>query len=275
MKSVVITGSTRGIGRGLSVSFLELGCSLVINGRRVEDVEQAIQDLASQSSLDRIEGFACDVSDYGQVQALWKVAYKRFGRVDIWINNAGISHPLGDFWDLDQQVMHSVVDTNLTGTLYGSKVAMQGMLIQGYGAIYNMEGLGSRGGRRVAGLALYGSTKAGLGYFTEALAQEAAVTPVIVGAISPGMVLPDMRLKRPAQSPQDEQRTRWVFSILADRVETVAPWLARRILKNERNGVRIAWLTPAKVMRRIMAAPFRREKVGRVQSEDGNPRDQG
>jgi NAD(P)-dependent dehydrogenase (short-subunit alcohol dehydrogenase family) len=260
MKTVVITGSTRGIGRGLAVSFLKLGCSVFINGRQVADVEQVVRELARQSSPERINGFACDISDYEQVQALWKLAYQRFSRIDIWINNAGLSHPVKDFWAIDPQVVRSVVDTNLTGAIYGSQVAMQGMLEQGYGAIYNMEGLGSRGNKRVPGLSVYGSTKAGLDYLTESLAHESAGTPVLVGAISPGMVLTDMLLKLPDQTPEEERRNRRVFSILADKVETVTPWLAQRILENERNGVRIAWLTPAKIMRRFLAAPFRRDE---------------
>lgn len=268
MKTVVITGSTRGIGRGLAVSFLELGCSVVINGRQEPDIEMAVQEIAKQYDPGKIGGFACDVRVYEQVQALWKAARDRFEKVDIWINNAGISHPLMDFWELDPLLIRSVVDANLIGTLYGSKVAMQGMLEQGYGAIYNMEGLGSRGRRRVHGLVVYGSTKAGLGYFTEALAQEAARTPVLVGAISPGMVLTDMLLKRPTRSPKEEERTRRVFSILADQVETVTPWIARRILENERNGARIAWLTPAKVLRRFLSAPFQGDKFAGVWSKD-------
>ena len=266
MKSVVITGSTRGIGKGLAVSFLELGCAVVINGRNRIVVEQVVQELENRYDPDRIAGFAGDVSDYEQVQALWEAACKRFGEVDIWINNAGISHSLDEFWKLDPQVVHSVVETNLTGAMLGSLVALRGMLEQGYGAIYNMEGLGSRGGRMVSGLALYGSTKAGLGYFTEALARETGGTAVLVGALSPGMVLTDMLLDRPARSREDEQRTQRAFSILADRVETVTPWLARKVLENERSAVRIAWLTPSKVMLRFLAAPFHKRRLEEIQN---------
>ena len=275
MNTVVITGSTRGIGRGLAVSFLELGCAVVINGRKSADVEQAAQELAGQFDPSRITGFACDISNYEHVQAFWEAAHRRFGRVDIWINNAGVSHPVNNFWTLDPQLVRSLVDTNLTGAMYGSKVAMLGMLGQGYGAIYNMEGLGSRGGRMVSGLALYGSSKAGLGYFTEALAREAAGTPVLVGAISPGMVLTDMLLMRASRSWEEEQRTQRVFNILADSVEAVAPWIARRILENEHNGIRIAWLTPAKIIRRFLMAPFHRDKFREVRREDGEISDGG
>jgi NAD(P)-dependent dehydrogenase (short-subunit alcohol dehydrogenase family) len=261
MKTVLITGSTRGLGRGLAQAFLELGCAVVINGRRKADVDQVVQSLAQAHDPNCIGGYAGDMCDFEQVQALWEAAQKRFGRVDIWINNAGISHLLDDFWKLDPQVVRTVLETNLTGAMYGSLVALRGMLEQGYGALYNMEGLGSRDGRKIAGLSLYGSSKAGLSYFTQALAQETAGTPVLVGALSPGMVLTDMLTGRAGRDPQEVARAERVFSILADRVETVAPWLARRILANQRNGIRIAWLTPAKVMGRFLTAPFRRRRL--------------
>jgi NAD(P)-dependent dehydrogenase (short-subunit alcohol dehydrogenase family) len=258
MKTVIITGSTRGLGRGLAEAFIELGCTVVLNGRRQADVDQVVQVLVQAHDPSRIGGFACDVRDYEQVQALWQAAHQRFGRIDIWINNAGISHTLDEFWKLDPQVVEAVVETNLTGTMYGSLVALRGMLEQGFGALYNMEGLGSRDGRVIAGLSLYGSSKAALGYFTQALVQETAGTPVLVGALSPGMVMTDMLTGRTGRDPQETARAERVFNILANRVETVAPWLARRILENQRSGVRIAWLTPGKVMVRFLAAPFRR-----------------
>jgi NAD(P)-dependent dehydrogenase (short-subunit alcohol dehydrogenase family) len=261
MKTIVITGSTRGLGRGLAVAFLDLGCAVVLNGRRESDIQQAVLELSQAHDPQAVFGYAGDVREYQQVQALWQAARERFERVDIWINNAGISHPLDEFWKLDPQLVQAVVETNLTGTLFGSSVALRGMLEQGFGALYNMEGLGSRGRMKIPGLSLYASSKAPLGYFTQALAQEAAGTPVLVGALSPGMVLTEMLTGRAGRDPQEAARARHVFNILADRVETVAPWLARRILENQRNGIRIAWLTPGKVMGRFLAAPFRRRHL--------------
>jgi NAD(P)-dependent dehydrogenase (short-subunit alcohol dehydrogenase family) len=261
MKTVVITGSTRGLGRGLADAFLGLGCAVVVNGRQLADVEQTVRALAQIHDPGRISGYSADVRAYEQLQALWGAAQERFGGVDIWINNAGISHTLDEFWKLEPQVIDTVVETNLTGTMYGSLVALRGMLEQGFGALYNMEGLGSRDGRKIPGLSLYGTSKAGLSYFTQALAQETAGTPVLVGALSPGMVLTDMLTGRAGRDAQEAARAARVFNILADRVETVAPWLAQRILENQRSGARIAWLTPGKVMGRFMAAPFRRRRV--------------
>jgi len=261
MKTVVITGSTRGLGRGLAQAFLELGCGVMLNGRLLEDVDRALGELSQAHDASRLGGYAGDMRVYPQVQALWQAAQDRFGKIDIWINNAGISHPLDEFWKLDPQIVEQVISTNLTGTMHGSLVALRGMLEQGHGALYNMEGLGSRDGRKIAGLSLYGSSKAGLSYFTKALAQEAAGTPILVGALSPGMVLTDMLTGRHGRDPQEAARARRAFNILADRVETVAPWLARRVFENQRNAVRIAWLTPGKVMARFLVAPFRRRNI--------------
>ncbi len=84
--------------------------------------------------------------------------------------------------------MDRLIRTNLLGTIHGSRAAMRGMLAQGGGAIYNLEGWGSDGKRR-GGLAVYGTSKCAIRYFTLALADEAAGTPVLVGTLSPGMMV--------------------------------------------------------------------------------------
>ena len=165
MKFVLITGSTRGIGHGLADSFLALGCGVTISGRAQENVEKAVTQLRSKHQTDHVFGHACDVTQIEQVQALWDAAKTRFGQVDIWINNAGIGHAQTDFWNHSPEQIKAVVDTNVAGAMYGASVALRGMLDQGFGSLYNMEGLGSTG-RKVAGLTLYGTTKAGLRYLT-------------------------------------------------------------------------------------------------------------
>lgn len=123
-----------------------------------------------------------------------------------------------------------------------------------------MEGLGSDG-RRVDGLALYGSTKAALGYLTDSLVQETKVTPVLVGAIRPGMVTTEFLTERYEGRPEEWKRAKRIFNILADRVETVAPWFARKILENTRHGARFSWLSRDKLMGRFLLAPFRKRDL--------------
>ena len=89
MKTVVITGSTRGIGRGLAENFLARGCKVVVSGRQAEGVAAVVTELAGRHGEENVAGKACDISDGSQLQGLWDEAASRFGRVDIWINNAG------------------------------------------------------------------------------------------------------------------------------------------------------------------------------------------
>jgi NAD(P)-dependent dehydrogenase (short-subunit alcohol dehydrogenase family) len=257
---VVITGSTRGIGYGLADSFLALGCAVTVSGRTPEAVEKAVAELSAKHEAERIFGHPCDVTDFEQVQALWDAAKARFGKIDIWINNAGIGHPQVDFWELPAEQIEAVSSTNLLGAMYGSKVALLGMLAQGFGAIYNLEGLGS-GGFRVPGTSVYATSKAGLRSFGETLARETRGTPVLVGALRPGMVITDLVTKPYDGRPEEWERAKRIFNIIADRVETVTPWLAKRMLDNDKNGARISWTSTWKVGLRFLMSPFRKRDL--------------
>ncbi len=261
MKNIVITGSTRGIGFGLAQAFLGLGCCVVVSGRSQAGVQKAVKDLTGRHPAGQVIGMPCDVTVFEQVQALWDGTKARMGRVDIWINNAGLSQPIKDFWEHHPAEIQTVLQTNLVGAMLGSVVAMRGMLEQGSGAIYNMEGYGSSGGRMVKGLGLYGTTKAGLRFFDDALMQDAASTPVIVGAIRPGMVITEMITDQYKDKPEDWKKASRIFNIIADRVETVTPWIAQKVLENQKNGVRIAWGSRAKITWRFLTAPFSKRKV--------------
>jgi NAD(P)-dependent dehydrogenase (short-subunit alcohol dehydrogenase family) len=267
--SVVITGSTRGLGFALAKRFLELGCRVTISGRTGESVDRALSRLNStaaggRSGLgaeagQRMHGHPCDVSDARQVQALWDRAVKRWGRVDIWINNAGIPQAYLPAWELSVEQVRRLLETNLLGVIQGSRTAMRGMQAQGGGGIYNVEGWGSDGKRR-NGLTLYGTTKRAIRYLTRGLADEAEGGPVLVGTLSPGMMVTDF-LTGPMKEMKDTERMRRVVNIIGDRPETVARFLAGRILSNRKNHAHFAWLTGAKVMGRFLIAPFRRRDL--------------
>jgi NAD(P)-dependent dehydrogenase (short-subunit alcohol dehydrogenase family) len=260
VKNIVITGSTRGIGYGLADSFLDLGCAVTISGRTQKAVDKAVAELAAKHDAERVFGHPCDVADFEQVQALWDAARTRFGRIDIWVNNAGLGQKQVSFWELPTERIETIVNTNVLGTMYGSKVALLGMLEQGFGALYNMEGLGS-GGPKVEGTSVYASSKAGLRYLDEMLAQELSDTPVIIGSLNPGMVVTELVTSPYDGRPEEWERVKRIFNIIADRVETVTPWLARRILNNTKNGARISWSSTWKVMGRFLAAPFRKRDL--------------
>lgn len=258
MKTIVITGSTRGIGLGLAREFLRQGQQVTICGRNNSSLEKAVSELGAEFDPNQILGYACDISQPAEVQALWNAATARFGKVDIWINNAGQSADRQSFWEVPAAKVQEVVHSNLLGVMYGSQVAVRGMLKQGYGQIYNMEGQGSSGRPSPGGL-LYTTTKNGLTFFTKGLMQETKKTPVQVNLLSPGMVITDLLLNS-LHTSQNPERTKQVFNILADKVETVTPFLAEKILANHKRGQKIAWLTPQKVIKRFIDARLGRNK---------------
>jgi NAD(P)-dependent dehydrogenase (short-subunit alcohol dehydrogenase family) len=260
MKSIVITGSTQGIGYGLAKQFLEQGCSVVISGRTEEKVQLAVEKLSKQYGRDRVYGYACDVREYEQVLALWESSRQVYSKIDIWINNAGISNSLGKFWDQPEERIAAVIETNVIGTMYGAKVALRGMQAQGFGALYNMMGFGSDG-RKQAGMMLYGSSKAGLRYFTDALMEEVKDSNVIVGAISPGMVVTELVTASRETSPKTWENVKRAVNLIGDRVETITPWITKRILENKKNGAEIKWLTMGKLLWRVLSAPVIKRKV--------------
>jgi len=255
MKVIVITGSTRGIGYGLAHEFLARGHAVVVSGRSSSSVASATGKLGAQHPAERLLGQPCDVGDYAQVQALWEAAVVRFGRVDIWINNAGLSNPMHMLWEQQPAIMEQIVKTNLLGVMNGSYVAMRGMVAQGSGTLYNMEGFGSDGGFR-AGLLLYGSTKYAVRYFTKGLLKEAKGLPVHVNRLSPGIVITDLLMDGYVGRDSDKARAKRIFNILGDTVETVTPYLVERILANTQNGAYINWLTTGKILSRFLTAGF-------------------
>lgn len=253
MKTIIITGSTRGIGFGLADSFLALGHRVVISGRTQGSVENALGELAARHPVELMFGQPCNVLEFRQVQSLWDAARDHFGPIDIWINNAGVGTSQIKLWNMTPECIQAVMDTNVRGAAYGARVALRGMMEQGCGAFYNMEGLGSDG-RHVDDLTLYGCTKSALRYMTDGLVQEVEGTPVIVGAISPGMVLTDILTKQYDGSSRDWADVKRIVKVLVDRVETVTPWIAERVLENGTNGTRIKWLTRWKVTKRFLAS---------------------
>ena len=252
---IVITGSTRGIGYGLAKAFLSRGHSVTISGRGQEAVEKAVASLGSRYDAEHTFGLACDVTVPAQIQELWDQSVAKFRKVDIWINNAGVSGAQGRVWELSPENAQTPIQTNILGTVYGAQVAMRGMLAQGGGAIYNMEGMGSDG-RKHVGLTLYGTSKYAIHYFTESLALETKDTPVLIGALRPGMVITDLITARYEDRPEELERVKKIFNIIADSVENVTPWLAEKILANTKNGAIIAYSSMPKLVWRLISQPF-------------------
>ena len=261
MKTVVITGSTRGIGLAMAQEFLQHGCNAVLSGRHDALPEAAKQALAGH--MDHVLYVPCDVSRSEDVQRLWDEAAARWGRVDIWINNAGQNAPHEYIWDTEAEHIDRLIGTNTRGMIYGCQIAAKNMIAQGGGQIWSMEGLGSNDMIQVKTI-LYGMSKRALTYFMSGLAKELAHTPVKAGRLSPGMMLTDFITKAPdgSESPVlKEEQFRKIFNILADRPEKVAAFFVPRMLASTQNDAHLVYLTGAKAMARFMAAPLRKRKL--------------
>lgn len=259
MKTVVITGSTRGIGLGLAKEFLKAGCKVVITGRKDADVKRVVGELAAISGNENVTGQACDVSEPAQVQALWDHASSFSGSVDIWINNAGLGQSTQPAWEVTPEMTRTIVRTNIEGTINGCTTAMRGMLLQGFGAIYNMEGLGSDG-RKISGLSNYGTSKAAVRYYSQALIDEAKKTPVLVGTLQPGMVLTDM-LSRENVSEEEWKQLKMLYNFLADTVPHVTSWLVKKVLGNQRHGAHFNYMNIGRILLHAFDTIFRKRDV--------------
>ncbi|MEA1976679.1 MAG: SDR family oxidoreductase [Chloroflexota bacterium] len=260
MKSIVITGSTRGIGFGLAESFLARDCAVMVSGRSHEGVDKAVEELQSIYPEKRVFGHPCDVRDPGQLQALWDEAMVRFGKIDVWINNAGLSGPQMMTWELAPEQVEEVVDTNILGVIFGSQIAVRGMLDQGYGSLYNMEGMGGDG-RMHEGLTPYGMTKYGVNYFTRGLVKEIKGRPINVGSLRPGMVVTSFLTKQFKDRPEEFEKAKRIFNIIANRVEDVTPWLVDKILENDKSGVCFSYMSRWKFLFRFLSAPFTKRNL--------------
>lgn len=261
MKNVVITGSTRGIGFSMATGFLRAGCNVTLSGRGEDLSEVNIASLLMFKG--KYAYVPCNVQKKESLQNLWDVSLKKWGGIDIWINNAGQNTPHMFSWETGETYTENIIKTNITGMIYGSQIAALGMLKQGHGAIYSMEGLGSNNMIQPKTI-LYGTTKHALTYFMKGLAKELEGTGVIAGRLSPGMVLTDFITKTPDGDPSEiisDVKFKKLFNILADKPETVANFFIPRILSNTKNDAQIAWLTNRKAAWRFMTAGFRKDRL--------------
>lgn len=259
MKTIVITGSGRGLGYQLAKRFCEAHMTVVLNDINAERVAQAQSELQAQYPSAQVYACPGNICVYEDVQALVNFAVEKCGRIDIWINNAGVNQPMKAIWELSEREIGLLLDVDLKGAILGSKLAMEQMIRQGSGAIYNLEGYGSNDAMML-GLNMYGTTKRAVTHFTQALARESAErgTGVIVGRLSPGIMITDFTVKALGDQEAIDlpEKTKKVYNILGDYPEVVAAFLAQRVLENTKNNAHIEWLTSGKAAWRFMTAAF-------------------
>lgn len=187
MKTVLITGSSRGIGAATARRLAEK-YKIVINYKNSKDVA-----LALLSEIRKVNPMSlaikADVSKEEEVDYLFDTIEKNFGSVDILINNAGKSH-VGLIQDMTYENWQKIINTNLNSVFLTSKRAIGPMIRQKSGVIINMSSIWGKEGAALE--AAYSASKGAINSFTKALSKELAPSNIRVNAIAPGVVLTDM-----------------------------------------------------------------------------------
>jgi NADP-dependent 3-hydroxy acid dehydrogenase YdfG len=185
-KVVLITGASNGIGRACAEAYAEAGARLVVGARRPEPLMETATELRERFGVE-VEAQPVDVRDGESVSAFVSAAVARFGRIDIFINNAGLAVGLDKLTDGLDDDWARMIDTNVFGALRMLRAVVRVMLEQPEGG--DVINLGSLAGHvAYEGGSVYCATKHALRAITEALRQETLGKNIRVGSIDPGMV---------------------------------------------------------------------------------------
>ncbi|GAA0502143.1 SDR family oxidoreductase [Pigmentiphaga sp. GD03639] len=184
-KVAVITGPAKGMGRAITLAFAREGCALVLAGRDVVAIEPVAAEARALGV--RAKVIRCDLIDAGQTEALGREAEAAFGRVDILVNVAGGSGPIGKTgWETTAEEFDEIVGLNMKGCFNTMHAVLPGMIARRYGKIVNVGGTFGMRGR--AGRMAYSASKWGLRGITKSFALEAGPHNVNVNCVAPGMV---------------------------------------------------------------------------------------
>ncbi|MDB5972468.1 MAG: hypothetical protein JWQ90_4918 [Hydrocarboniphaga sp.] len=183
-KTALVTGAGAGIGRAVALRLAGEGAEVfaVSRGSKVDELVELGQG--------RIAAYRADVSDPQQIEAMVGACVTDYGRIDVLINNAGISHGGTPIHELDVELWDRIMSVNLRGAFLVMKHTLRVMMAQRGGAIVNMSSVGGR--RPSVGSAAYIVGKAGLNMLTQQAALEYVAHGIRVNAVAPGMILTPM-----------------------------------------------------------------------------------
>ena len=186
-QTAIVTGSTRGIGKETALLLLKNGMNVIISSKNQDSVDNAIQDiyLKFPSKKENILGLKCDVSKYSDVKSLVDVSIKKFGGINILVNNAGIVY-FKCLLDTTEEGWDKTIDTNLKGVLLFTKEVLPYMIENKSGVIINVSSGAGKSG--FPNLSAYCASKFGVIGLTESVAKEVTDNNVKIMAICPGGV---------------------------------------------------------------------------------------
>jgi len=179
----IVTGGTRGIGKAIAEGLAREGVNVVVAGRNLAAAESVASSLSDKGV--RASGVKLDVANAGEVEKVFDEVRKEFGRIDILINNAGITKD-GLLMRMKEEAWDAVMNTNLKGVFLCSREVIKDMAKQRYGRIVNITSVAAFMGN--PGQANYSASKAGIVGFTKTVAREYAGRGVTVNAVAPGFI---------------------------------------------------------------------------------------
>lgn len=187
-KVAVITGAARGIGKAIALKFASQGYHVVINYRGSEEKANAVKEQCIALGVEALT-YQGDVSHYQEMEDMMKAVMEKFGRIDVLVNNSGITKDQL-LLKMDSESFMDVIDVNLKGTFNTIKAVSRIMMKQKSGVIINMSSVIGEIGN--AGQANYAVSKAGVLGLTKSIAKEFAPRHIRVNAIAPGFIATDM-----------------------------------------------------------------------------------
>lgn len=199
-KVALVTGGSRGIGKACAIELAKAGCDVIINyAGNEEAANKTVEELKALGSNSKAMKF--DVSNQELVEAAIKEIMDEYKRIDVLVNNAGITRD-GLFMRMSAQNWLNVINTNLNSAYFVTNPVSKIMIKQRSGAIVNMASISGIYGN--AGQANYSTAKAGLIGFTKALAKELASRNIRVNAVAPGFIQTDMTKDLPQEQIVDK-----------------------------------------------------------------------
>jgi NAD(P)-dependent dehydrogenase (short-subunit alcohol dehydrogenase family) len=186
----IVTGGSRGIGFAIARALGAEGARVAIASRTIAELDKARETLEAQ----RIEAFVqrTDVARPGEVGVLIDEVLRRWGRIDVLVNNAGVVGAIGRLDECEISAWKAAIEVNLYGTMHACRAVLPHMRAMGKGKIVNLAGAGVGGPSVAPRMSGYAASKAAIVQFTEALAREVAIDGVQVNAVSPGAVVTEM-----------------------------------------------------------------------------------
>ena len=178
-----ITGASQGIGRACALALAEGGASVAMAARNEEKLAEVVKEVEAKGA--QAAAFRMDVSKEDEVKAAVKAALERFGKIEILVNNAGMTRDTL-LLRMKRADWDSVIETNLTGAFFCTQAVISSMLKQRWGRIINVSSVFGQMGQ--VGQANYAASKAGLIGFTMAMAREVASRSITVNAVAPGYI---------------------------------------------------------------------------------------